>query len=606
MKAEKKSTPARYTEGTHFFSGYNHCLRNDASEVYDCLNMTMDEYPFIATRPKRAKWSNNSHEGNLSGLNDALVADVISYGEILPNSVIAIKDGKLTFMSFAGAVMAQGGEGLSDDEKLVIMGGYVVCFPSGYYHSIFDIDGNDHGYIGYDIEFEVTEEVDGGITFSARDGNGAAIPKEEPSTPKDGVLWNDGGQIKKYSEVYNAWFDADEFYIHMTVNGKNSPVWFTEDTFKHVKENDLIDIYKEIDGVKTLACSNLCFMRIIDTNILCFKVTVSKPSSFVTSTGMKLHISHKAPKLDYVFEHNNRLWGCYYGIGEDGKPLNEIYASALGDFRNFYKYQGISTDAWTATVGTPGKWTGAISYGGYPTFFKENSIIRVYGDYPAAFSTLSCSHRGIAEDNELSLAIVDDVLYYNSPNGIVAYTGGVPANVDEPLRERFKRVVGGSYNGKYYASCERSDGSCSLFIYDTVKKCWIKEDDFKATKFISKGSKLHMFCMEGRFYADQGRTDDTLPWSITTAVLGLQYLNHKYVSRVQARVECDNPCDVYVSFDGGSWEHIGRYFGEGIVPILCNIPAHRCDYFQLKICGNGYAKILSLNYLIENGSENID
>ena len=57
-----------------------------------------------------------------------------------------------------------------------------------------------------------------------------------------------------------------------------------------------------------------------------------------------IKIERRMPKLDFIIESNNRLWGCRYGTSIDGKIVNEIYASKLGDFRNWNCFMGISTD----------------------------------------------------------------------------------------------------------------------------------------------------------------------------------------------------------------------------------------------------------------------
>ena len=46
---------------------------------------------------------------------------------------------------------------------------------------------------------------------------------------------------------------------------------------------------------------------------------------------------------------------------------------------------GLSTDSYYGNLGTDGKFTGAITHMGYPLFFKENCLHKVYGDYPAQF-----------------------------------------------------------------------------------------------------------------------------------------------------------------------------------------------------------------------------
>ena len=57
----------------------------------------------------------------------------------------------------------------------------------------------------------------------------------------------------------------------------------------------------------------------------------------------------------------------------------------LGDFRNWQCFMGLSTDSYYGNLGTDGKFTGAITHMGYPLFFKENCLHKVYGDYPAQF-----------------------------------------------------------------------------------------------------------------------------------------------------------------------------------------------------------------------------
>ena len=81
--------------------------------------------------------------------------------------------------------------------------------------------------------------------------------------------------------------------------------------------------------------------------------------------------------MDFVIESGNRLWGCRYGKALNGETVNEIYASKLGDFRNWYCFAGISTDSYTASVGTDGAFTGAVTYMGRPIFFKGEKRLSI-------------------------------------------------------------------------------------------------------------------------------------------------------------------------------------------------------------------------------------
>ena len=73
------------------------------------------------------------------------------------------------------------------------------------------------------------------------------------------------------------------------------------------------------------------------------------------------------PRMDHVCALDNRLWGCRNGMqAGSNTDVNEIYCSALGDFKKWNTFQGISTDPWYAGVAEPGPFTGAVAYGGHP------------------------------------------------------------------------------------------------------------------------------------------------------------------------------------------------------------------------------------------------
>ena len=94
------------------------------------------------------------------------------------------------------------------------------------------------------------------------------------------------------------------------------------------------------------------------------------------STGT-VKAARRVPKMDYVTESGNRLWGCRYGVS-DGKTVNELYCCKLGDFKNWECYQGVATDSWRASCGSDGRFTGAATLADSPIFFKEDCFHRVY------------------------------------------------------------------------------------------------------------------------------------------------------------------------------------------------------------------------------------
>lgn len=80
-------------------------------------------------------------------------------------------------------------------------------------------------------------------------------------------------------------------------------------------------------------------------------------------------LERKAPKLDYVVECNNRLWGC-------SSEENEIYACKLGDATNWNCFAGLATDSYTVSVGSDGPFTGAAVQLGYVLFLRRTACTR--------------------------------------------------------------------------------------------------------------------------------------------------------------------------------------------------------------------------------------
>lgn len=154
-----------------------------------------------------------------------------------------------------------------------------------------------------------------------------------------------------------------------------------------------------------------------------------------TTIENQITISRKMPLMDYVTECDNRLWGCRYGLNENGEVVNELYACKLGDFKNWNCFMGISTDSYAVSLGTDGPFTGAITHAGHPLFFKENCLHKVFGQIPANFQVQSSTCRGVQKGCSRSLSIVNEVLYYKSQHAVCAYDGSLPTEISTALGE---------------------------------------------------------------------------------------------------------------------------------------------------------------------------
>ena len=355
-----------------------------------------------------------------------------------------------------------------------------------------------------------------GMRVDVYDSNAYIVVTEKPDSPANGTVWWDKKTGDRYvwSSAFNEWTAVTQNYILLTYseggvgdynqvfevlrNGeivKDNNGSIARRPFEGFKENDAISIKgisEEVDSSYTIA--KVTARGLILNGIV--KDVYEKQINTMTIGGVEgdvVSLKRSVPKMDYVIECNNRLWGCYYGVDENGNVINEIYAAALGDPTNWRRYEGIATDSWTATIGTDGPFTGAVTYGGYPLFFKENAIIRVYGTAPSSFQIATYNYRGVQKGSAKSLAICDEVLYYLSNDGVMAYNGSVPQKVSEALGdERYHSGVAGSIGSKYYLSCLDSSEKAHLFVFNSLYGIWHEEDDLRAEQFVRHKGQLYI------------------------------------------------------------------------------------------------------------------
>ncbi len=301
------------------------------------------------------------------------------------------------------------------------------------------------------------------------------------------------------------------------------------------------------------------------------------------ATKIGIRIQRRAPELEGVFEHHNRLWGWHGGT---------ICCCALGDPANWENFEGESTAAWELKIGTPGEITGGISYGGRPVFFKERQIIRIYGDYPAQYSTHETESLGVEKGSGRSLAIAGDVLYYLSNQGIMAYSGGYPYCISEELGDtRYHNAVAGSDGVRYYVSLEREDGESEVLCYDTRHRVWHPENGMK---LIGLGWHGELYALEERGWLwvlgepKEQVYEEMLTW-VEFADFSEGTTRKKTPGRLVLRLEMDEGAelDILIRYDSrGPWEKLRHYKG----PMVKDqdevvIPLRRCDHYRVKLDG---------------------
>ena len=324
-----------------------------------------------------------------------------------------------------------------------------------------------------------------------------------------------------------------------------------------------------------------------------------------------LRIERTMPEMDFIVESENRLWGCRYGIAANGQVVNEIYACKLGDFKNWNCFMGISTDSFVASCGSDGQFTGAITHLGYPLFFKENCMHKVYGNYPANYQVQTTACRGVQRGCSDSLAIVNEVLFYKSRNAVCAYDGSLPTEISSALGDvSYSDAVACGHGNKYYISMKDAANEYHLFAYDTSKGLWHKEDNTAVKKFCSCRNELYFIPKNSKDIKTlfgSGTVDaERVPWMAESGVIGTASPDRKYVSRLNIRMSLDIGTRVYfyAQYDScGEWEHLGTMTGTSLRSFTVPIRPKRCDHFRLRIVGEGDAKIFSITKTVEQGSD---
>ena len=316
-------------------------------------------------------------------------------------------------------------------------------------------------------------------------------------------------------------------------------------------------------------------------------------------------IKRTVPDMDFLIENENRLWGC---------KGDTIYASKLGDPFNWNVFDGVATDSYAVDVGSPGDFTAAFSYLGYPCFFKEEYIYKVYGSKPSNFQVMSSASLGVEAGSERSLAIAGEILFYLSRVGIVAYSGGIPQSVSAPLgTQRFRNGVAGSNGTKYYVSMEDADGAWHLFVYDTANKLWHREDN---THALNWGWNGELYCLDeqGNLWVTgnvrevpEGATEEGQVESMAEFADFVEYSpNKKGTSKIQVRVELEPGAslEVDIQFDSdGQWHRVQSLTATTKRSFYLPIVPRRSDHFRLRFTGSGQWRLYSLvreNYI---GSE---
>lgn len=319
----------------------------------------------------------------------------------------------------------------------------------------------------------------------------------------------------------------------------------------------------------------------------------------------------RIPDLDYVTESNNRLWGCSYAK-KDGTLTNELLACALGDFRNWYRYQGTSMDSYAVSIGSDGKFTAACTVRGQPIFWKESCMHKVSGTEPSSFGVTTTVCRGVQDGCWRSLAMVGEMIYYKSRMDVMAYDGSMPYAIGEKLgRTRWYEATGAAYLDKYYLCMRTEDMKWSVYVYDTMKQLWYREDGSEVHHMANAQGTLYMIRENGEpellsIGGLTGENEGTFDWSVTFGVFGVGDPNQKYLSRfnIRAQLAAKASMTLLIQYDSdGVWHNMGTMRTPILRTFLLPVVPRRCDHLQVMIKGTGDAKIYGISRTYTGGGD---
>ena len=545
-------------------------------------NMDAREYPAMARRRKRV------HVATLKKPNGLCATDKLCF----------VDGVKFYYNGFYYG-------DVEDSEKtLVPMGAKIAIFPD---KKLFDTTT----YSFTDMEQKNVSSGTVSVTLAKADGTPYGTYTQgdtAPENPENGDYWLDTSStphaLKQYSTSSGMWSQIPTVYTKISVGGIGT-------------------LFAEGDGVTISGAaysgsdeSMRAQIEALNTDVILRGVSENAvivvgllDQEYVQQSG-SVTIERKVPKMTCVCEANPRLWGCSYGMF-DGETINEIYACKLGDFKNWYCYAGLSTDSYAVSVGTDGEFTGCVNYLGYPTFFKENCIHKVYGTMPASYQVQTTLCRGVQSGSSRSLAIVNEILYYKSRTDICAYDGSLPTGISDALGTvSYYEATGGAYGGRYFASMRDEDGKWNLFVYDTVRGLWHREDDTHATGFTAWGSELYYIDADkNAIIAENGTVgalEGPVEWRADSGMIGYEMVDQGYVSRYNLRMRLGEGAQIalYLQYDSdGVWHDQGTVHGAGTDSFVLPVIPRRCDHFHLRLVGKGDIKIYSIAKIIEQGSD---
>lgn len=588
------------------FRGYNHNIHIAEDELYDDYNITADEYPVLATRKPRGKDTTQKRlYHGIYGENGLCVI----YSDASGNNTrqLHFKYNDIEYeITFNESY---------ERRNIVGFGTKLLIYPDNVW---FDTISKESDKIYSRSAMNSYELRYGELVFNENE-NGYMLGFEV-----------DNDNYHFYYDESKGWYigqtaliEVSDVYVMLKIPGAYLSSDIDEAELRSRVGHYVASMGDKIErkgdylifkGVIFNGFSPFNRMLVDNGNILLqeYKDGEYNPYTPEYKRDMTLHFDNVPPPLmDHVIECQNRLWGCRKGLNREGVEVNEIYASRLGTFDDWYSYENTADSPYTASVGTPGEFTGVVKVSQNPIFFKERCAHKVYVSSSGSHQIITLDVRGVQRGSGDSIATVNEIVYYKGVRDVLAFDGSNVSVASDALGDiRYKNAKAGAYGDKYVMYCEDDKENKYIFTYDTRKGIWHRELVDDAVVAMASYRDDLMFCTSDTLYSynGTGTESEQVSYMLESGEIGYESADAKFLVRLDMRIKLGfgTTMTVWMQYDSdGKWIEAVRHRGTTVTPRTetVYILPRRCDHFKYKITGKGDFKLYGLQKTYERSSK---
>lgn len=615
------------------FMGLNRTETITEQEFSDMKNITNDYFPVIAPRGRRALYGKLERPLAVKGGQALIYVDEVKDEDGTVHDYLFINQNKvLDLLDYSDKYKGK-------KRQLLMMGALLFVYPEGV---VFNTATREIATVNNKRTATATFSV---CTYAGSDLDIRFKDSVRPTEPNDGDYWYDTSKSTAVLKIWTAttmtWNSVGTCFIKIKADGIAEGF----NDYDAAVFSDIDDQGKTYNGYN-LNQTNIIYKAHHDAT--------APENDYIMIAGYindsftsLVNVERKMPEMDFVVEQDNRLWGC-------STHNHEIYASKLGDPKNWYCYAGLDNDSYAVTLGTQGEFTGAIAYNSTVYFFKEDGMYRVWGTKPSNFEVQWKPCKGVQYGSSDSLAVVGDYLFYKARDGVVQYDGTANIISTKLGREVLFDAVAESYGDKYYISMRNNAYKYKLYVYDVQKASWCIEDsqrywfmaktrnglhliDNKFNIFVTSNEEIYklIFPSEPREdFPEEGETglyypmdknsdwfakfgnypgnsiaiekEKSFEWSLTSGDMGLDTPFNHYLKRLDIRMQLDFDTRfiIEVAYDKSeAYERIMEYRCTRQKTVSIPVRVNRCNSFKIRISGKGDFKLFSITKIVEEGSD---